>query len=111
MKKTIALLTASAALGLATCLPARSAMQDDRTADGALTAEFRPEHGSLRLWFVDDDDDDHRKHPRKSHDDDDDDDNDDGGRGGRMNPAPAGAAVPPHNGLFGNGAKPQVQIN
>ena len=27
------------------------------------------------------------------------------------NPAPAGAVAPPQNGLFGNGAPPQVQVN
>lgn len=32
-------------------------------------------------------------------------------RGGAHNPAPAGTAQPPQNGLFGNGAPPKVQVN
>ncbi|MBJ6370794.1 MULTISPECIES: PepSY domain-containing protein [Rhodobacterales] len=36
---------------------------------------------------------------------------DDDARGGAPNPAPAGAAQPPQNGLFGNGAPPTVQVN
>lgn len=35
---------------------------------------------------------------------------DDDRRGGR-NPSPAGTVAPPQNGLFGNGAPPQVQVN
>ena len=50
----------------------------------------------------DDDDDD---------DDDDCDDDDDDCRGGARNPAPAGTVDPPQNGLFGNGAPPQAQVN
>lgn len=36
---------------------------------------------------------------------------DDDDRGGARNPAPAGSVAPPQNGLFGNGAPPQVQVN
>jgi len=36
---------------------------------------------------------------------------DDDARGGARNPAPAGTVAPPQNGLFGNGAPPQVQVN
>ncbi|SLN31929.1 hypothetical protein PEL8287_01493 [Roseovarius litorisediminis] len=36
---------------------------------------------------------------------------DDDERGGANNPAPAGTVAPPQNGLFGNGALPQVQVN
>ncbi len=36
---------------------------------------------------------------------------DDDDRGGARNPAPAGTVAPPQNGLFGNGAPPQVQVN
>jgi hypothetical protein len=36
---------------------------------------------------------------------------DDDRRGGARNPAPAGTVAPPQNGLFGNGARPQVQVN
>ena len=38
-------------------------------------------------------------------------DDDDDDRGGARNPAPAGTVAPPQNGLFGNGAPPQVQVN
>jgi hypothetical protein len=61
--------------------------------------------GARRRHDDDDDDDD-------DHDDDDDDDcEDDDCRGGAGNPAPAGSVAPPQNGLFGNGAPPQVQVN
>ncbi len=46
-------------------------------------------------------------------DDDDDDDGDgdgDGNRGALRKPAPAGTVAPPRNGLFGNGAPPQVNV-
>jgi hypothetical protein len=36
---------------------------------------------------------------------------DDDDRRGARNPAPAGTVAPPQNGLFGNGAPPQVQVN
>ncbi len=36
---------------------------------------------------------------------------DDDDRGNARNPAPAGTVAPPQNGLFGNGAPPQVQVN
>ncbi|WP_306045110.1 PepSY domain-containing protein [Nioella sp. MMSF_3534] len=39
------------------------------------------------------------------------DDEDDGGYANSRNPAPAGSAAPPQNGLFGSGAAPQVQVN
>lgn len=32
-------------------------------------------------------------------------------QGATRTPAPAGAVAPPQNGLFGNGAPPQVQVN
>jgi len=38
-------------------------------------------------------------------------DDDDDDRGGARKPAPAGTVAPPQNGLFGNGAPPQVQVN
>ena len=38
-------------------------------------------------------------------------DYEDDDRGGARNPAPAGTVAPPQNGLFGNGAPPQVQVN
>lgn len=36
---------------------------------------------------------------------------DDDDRGGARKPAPAGTVAPPQNGLFGNAAPPQVQVN
>lgn len=36
---------------------------------------------------------------------------DDDDRGGTRKPSPAGTVAPPQNGLFGNGAPPQVQVN
>ncbi len=38
-------------------------------------------------------------------------DYEDDDRGTARNPAPAGTAAPPQNGLFGNGAPPKVQVN
>jgi hypothetical protein len=35
---------------------------------------------------------------------------DDDDRSDARNPAPAGSVAPPQNGLFGNGAPPQVQV-
>lgn len=36
---------------------------------------------------------------------------DEDNRGGARNPSPSGTVAPPQNGLFGNGAPPQVQVN
>ena len=36
---------------------------------------------------------------------------DDDRRGGARTPTPAGTVAPPRNGLFGNGAPPQVRVN
>jgi hypothetical protein len=36
---------------------------------------------------------------------------DDDRRRGARNPSPAGTVAPPQNGLFGNGAPPQVRVN
>lgn len=60
----------------------------------------------------DDDDDRTRETSRRGHDDDDDEcDDDDDCRGRARNPAPASTVAPPQNGLFGNGAPPQVKVN
>ncbi|MEX2643493.1 MAG: hypothetical protein WD270_08575 [Acetobacterales bacterium] len=119
MRKTLTLLVASTALSAAIGLPAWSAMH--ATADGSplpFSALFEdgPETLPLILASDDDDDDDrgYRATSRRGHDDDDDDDDDDNDgerRGGARDPAPAGTAAPPRNGLFGNGAPPQVQVN
>lgn len=120
MKKTLTLLVASTALTTAIGVPAWSAMQTP--ADGVLRPvaalfDDAPQAMPLVLASDDDDDDDYRRREgsRRGHDDDDcdddDDDDDDDCRGGARNPAPAGTVAPPQNGLFGNGAPPQVRTN
>lgn len=123
MKKTLTLLVASTALTAAIGVPAWSAMQsfaDEGLRPSAALFDGRPQAMPLVLASDDDDDDDHgwREGSRRGHDDDDDDDDesdddddDDDCRGGASNPAPAGTVAPPQNGLFGNGAPPQVQVN
>ena len=85
--------------------------------------EKSPQGMPLVLASDDDDDSGWREGSRRGHgggdggddddddDDDDCDDDDDDCRGGARNPAPAGTVAPPQNGLFGNGAPPQVQVN
>ncbi len=123
MKKTLTLLVASTALTAAIGVPAWSAMQ--ASADGVLrpvAALFDDASQAMPLVLASDDDDDDdrwRDGSRRGHDDDDDDDDDDCDdddddddcRGGARNPASAGTVAPPQNGLFGNGAPPQVQVN
>ncbi|WP_297977232.1 hypothetical protein [uncultured Amaricoccus sp.] len=118
MKKAVALLIATTALTATTGVLAWSLVHDggrDSVDAFANRSEMLP------LVFASDDDDrDHRRRPRHEHDDDDDDDddddhdtNDDRPRDSRK-PAPAaptGPIAPPQNGLFGNGAPPQVQVN
>ena len=111
MKRTFALLVASTALAAAIVLPAGAAMRAliGDTQSFAEIADAGKE--ALPLVLVsDDDNDDGRRSVRRGHDDDDDDDDDDDGGRGR-NPTPAGSITPPHNGLFGNGAPPKVQVN
>ncbi len=122
MKKTLRLLVASTALTAGIGVPAWSAMQapSDVLRPVAGFFEEAPQTMPLVLASDDDDDDDYgREGSRRGHDDDDDDDDDDCDdddddddcRGGARNPAPAGTVAPPQNGLFGNGAPPQVQVN
>jgi hypothetical protein len=122
MKKTFALLVASTALTAAIGIPAWSAMRTPELAGArpfAAIFEGGPDTAPIILASDDDDDDDHRSRDsvRRSYDDDHDDDDDcddddeDDCRGGARNPAPAGSVAPPQNGLFGNGAPPQVQVN
>lgn len=121
MKKTLTRLVASTALTAAIGVPAWSAMQAPSEVDRPVTAIFEDASPAIPLVLAsddDDDDDDRRSQEgsRRGHDDEDDDDDecddddDDCGSGAR-NPAPAGTAAPPQNGLFGNGAPPQVQVN
>ena len=94
MKKTLTFLAASTALTVVIGVPAWSAMQ--APSDGVLrpvAALFDDAAQAMPLVLASDDDDD------------------DDCRGGARNPAPAGTVAPPQNGLFGNGAPPQVQVN
>lgn len=122
MKKTLLLLVASTALTAAIGVPAWSAVL--APAGGSIrpfTAPFEEGEWTMPLVLAGDDDDkDHRPRDgsRRGDDDDDDDgndddceDDDDNCGGGAQNPAPAGTVAPPQNGLFGNGAPPQVQVN
>lgn len=126
MKKILTLLVASTALTVAIGGPGRSAAPvpaDGGPGAGAALFEDAPRAMPLVLASGDDDDDRRwRQGSRRGEDDDcddddedededEDDDDDDGCRGGGRNPAPAGTAAPPQNGLFGNGAPPQVQVN
>ncbi|KAA8606105.1 hypothetical protein AL036_15980 [Salipiger aestuarii] len=124
MKKTLTLLAATTALTAAIGVPAWSAMQapaDSMLRPVAALFDDASQDMPLILASDDDDDDRWRDGSRRGHDDDDDDDEDDDDcddddddddcRGGARNPAPAGTVAPPQNGLFGNGAPPQVQVN
>jgi hypothetical protein len=123
MRKPLTFLVASTALTAAIGVPAWSAMRAPSDVLRPVAALFddAPQATPLVLASDDDDDDDRwRDGSRRGHDDDDDDDDDDDCddddddddcRGGARNPAPAGTVAPPQNGLFGNGAPPQVQVN
>lgn len=124
MKTTLSLLVASTALAAALGVPAIAAM---RGAAGDDAPVFAATHGddahgmpiTLASGYGDDDDDAHRTYRKSArHDDDDDhddrdedddDDDDDLGKGA-ANPARAGTVAPPSNGLFTDGAKPQVKM-
>lgn len=122
MRKTLTLLVASTALTAVIGTTAWSAMS--AAPDGSprpFAAIWQDAAQSLPLILAsDDDDDDEENHGSwRDHDDDDDeedcndednDDDDDCGSGA-PNPAPAGTVAPPQNGLFGNGAPPQVRVN
>lgn len=122
MSKTFTLLVASTALAATIGFPAWSAM--NVPVDGsprALAALSEDIAGALPLVLAsgDDDDDDRgdRETSRRGRDDDDDDDDDcdddddDECRSDARNAAPNGSVAPPRNGLFGNGAPPQVRVN
>ena len=121
MPKTLTLLVASTALTVAIGFPAWSAMNvpADR-GPRALAALPEDSAGALPLVLAsgDDDEDDRgdRETSRRGRDDDDDDDicdddDDDECRSDARNAAPNGSVAPPRNGLFGNGAPPQVRVN
>lgn len=115
MRKTLALLFASTALTTVLGLPAWSAMRSPAGADDRpIAAVLDDGQEALPLIRASDDNDDDADRRRPGYgrgDDDDDDDDDDGGGRGAGNPAPAGTVAPPQNGLFGNGAPPQVKVD
>ena len=98
--------------GLEYTIPLRPNLQfpdgTDFTADDVVWSLNRAKFGQggylVNLFLKDADEDGYG-------DDDDDDDDDDERNGSARNPAPAGTVTPPQNGLFGNGAPPQVQMN
>jgi hypothetical protein len=113
------LLFASTALSVAIGLPALAAAHAEGSTPGlcptACARVLGDADHAVPLRVSDDDDDDHddgHRARRGHHDDDDDEDDDcddddgDGCNSARVNPAPAGTAAPPANGLFGNGAPP-----
>ena len=113
MRKSLTLLFASTALAAAIGIPAWSAMNaPEGGSPRPFAALFEQRARALPLILASDDDDDDeergtRESSRRGHDDDDDDEC----GGSARNPAPAGTVAPPQNGLFGNGAPPQVQVN
>jgi len=118
MKKTLTLLLASTAIAAVVGIPAWSARHASEPAGPQpVTAPVGVGAKAMPLVLASDDDDDddrsYRASSRRGHDNDDDDcDEDDHDCcGGASNPAPAGSVAPPQNGLFGNGAPPQVRVN
>ena len=116
MKKTLIFLAATTALTAAIGIPAWSAMRASGDEDARpFTALLEEGAAALPLMLASDDDGEHRyrKNSQGRHDEDegDDEDDDDGdSRGGVRNPAPAGTAMPPQNGLFEKGAPPRVLV-
>ena len=132
MKKSLAILLASAALTTVIGLPALAAFNAADGLDG-LTNKigFAQKHIEAATLHVADSDDDYSEHGYAAHGDDDDDhygredddcDDDEGNRYGSdddaamtcdtgNNPAQAGTTGPPQNGLFANGTSPSVQVN
>lgn len=120
MRTTLTVLAASTALAAPIGAPAWSATQ--APADGGLrpfAALFVEGPQAIPLVLASEDDDgdrgwregSQRGHDDEDHEDECDDDDDDDCPGAARNPAPAGTVAPPQNGLFGNGAPPQVQVN
>ena len=119
MKKILILLAASTALTAAVALPAWSALSAPADADQhPFSAVIDAVGDAMEPVLVADgdrdirrrsNDGDDRRHRHHADDDDDDDDVDCGTT--TRNPAPAGTVAPPQNGLFGNGAPPQVRVN
>jgi len=116
VKTTLTLLVASTALTAAIGLPAWSATQSLATADARpVSAVLGAATAAPAVILASNDDDDYdegdRRRSKRGHEDDDDDECDDNDCAATTaNPAPAGTVAPPKNGLFGNGAPPQVQV-
>jgi len=120
MKKTLTLLVTTTVLTAVIGVPAWSAMLAPvGTESRSFAAAFHDGAEPLQLLLVSDDDDyDHHRrsgygygHDSDDGDDDDDCDDDDDECRGARDLAPAWSIAPPQNGLFGNGAAPQVQVN
>lgn len=126
MKSALSLLALTAALGLSVAGALTAA---PIAGPGPVSPQAAAPVSSIAapLQLADNDDDDGwffarkgARHDRHEHDDDDEDDDDYSARGCaagqpacalNLNPAPAGTATPPANGLFAPGAKPAVQVN
>ena len=120
MKKTLAMLVATTALTAAAVgLPAWSTVRAMAGAEARpFAAVLDDAQQALPLVLASNDEDDDEGDDEDDDDDegDDDDDDDDDCNSNAVcrsgtNPAPAGSVPPPRNGLFGNGAAPQVQVN
>lgn len=111
MKRASVLFAATTALTAAVGLSAWSAARAPSFAGHGIVADlFRDGAERLSFRVVSDDDDRGRRRHARHHRGDDDDDDDHGSRG-RIDPAAAGNATPPANGLFGDGAGPRVRSN
>ncbi len=128
MKSALSLLALTAALGLSVAGALTAAPITGPGPASPQAADPVPST-TTPLQLADNDHDDGwffarkgARHDRHAHDDDEEDEDDDdysarGCAAGQpacalnLNPAPAGTATPPANGLFAPGAKPAVQVN
>ncbi|MFO1090670.1 MAG: hypothetical protein U1E46_13955 [Hyphomicrobiales bacterium] len=110
MKKTLAILSAATALAALVSVPAWPALHAAPAGHSAPAVE-QPN----RIILADADEQSDGAKTAKDGEREDDEgtcDDDEGSCGSATNdPAPAGTAVPPQNGLFGNGAPPKAQVN
>lgn len=112
MKAIISALVASTALTAAAGSPAWASIGSVTDADALpIMAAAGSGAATSPVILADNDDDDHRSRLRHDDDDEEDDCDDDECSGSARNPAPAGTVAPPSNGLFENGATPEVQVN
>jgi hypothetical protein len=113
MKKTLTLLAASTALTAAIGIPAWSAIRAPKDA-GSRPVALSVEDGAPATPIIlasDDEDEDEEDADDGDDDDEDCEDDDDACDEERAGPEPAGSVAPPRNGLFGDGAPPQAQVN